>query len=141
MKTLKINFSILIFVSIAFISGCSENYITSGGPEQDLDVNSDSKTGFSGNVYSTQFKLNPGETLNLNYNNTNLILIHSYTISNCSIDKKDLRIRSSNQVGSESLPCNWKKSGYFAFEDLSVTNIGIKTRVVSVYLEGVTLND
>lgn len=140
MKTTKINICILLFISISVISGCSEKLITPGGSIQDLNSNSVPKTGSAGSKYSELFKLAPGQSIKLDYGNTNLVLIQSYSVSNCSIDKKDLMIRSSNQAGSESLPCSWKKSGFFTFEDLSVTNIGKVTRVVSVYLEGETLN-
>ena len=143
MKTIKTYTSVLFFICISIIAGCSDSIVSNentGSPTLRA-YNSDSPANLEEAVYNGKFSLNPGETIHLNYENTNLILIHSYSVSNCSMASRDLLIRSSMQADSTSLPCSWKKHGSFAFEDLSVKNISPLKKTVSVNLWGLTLNN
>lgn len=142
MKTIKIYTSILLFICISIISGCNDNLVSPENAETSLrSNNSDSPANLEEGFYNGKFSIGPGEILRLNYDNTNLILIHSYSISNCSMVSRDLLIRSSNQADSSSLPCNWKKQGSFAFEDLSIKNISSEKKEISVSLKGLTLKN
>ncbi len=128
----------VLMVSLCLLIACSNP----SSPETSMETENTSSNlqrNFEYETFESEFTLEPGDTINLNYDNTHLILIKSYSISNCQINKKDLHIRTSNQVGNNSLPCHWKEHGSFAFEDLSVINISRQTKNIKVYLSGYTL--
>ncbi len=141
MKTLNIYISFFIFICISIIAGCNDNLISPISNEQVSINKSDSQMDLDESSYNSKFTLNPGETKVLSYDNTNLILIYSYSVSNCNPVSRDLLISSSLQADSTSLPCYWKRHGNFAFEDLSIKNIGSQKKTISVSLQGVTLNN
>ncbi len=140
MKKVKLYTGSLILICISMIAGCSDNLINpeSTGPVslKTPDASMNLEEGF----YNLKFTLHPGESRTFHYGNTGLILIHSYSISNCNIHTRDLLIRSSMQADSSSLPCTWKKFGYFAFEDLTIKNVSSQLKLISVNLRGYTIN-
>lgn len=140
MKAIKLYIPSLILTCLVMIASCSDNIISPGIDESAMLNQTDSQMNLEENSYNAKISLSPGETIVFHYGNTNLILIHSYTISNCYIVTEDLFISSSMHADSTSLPCRWKKSGNFAFEDLSVKNISNEKKLISVRLRGYTLN-
>ena len=141
MKPLNLSRLSVMIISICILSGCSDNPVSI-----ETETNNQTITGMSGRIFEyrtfrKKYHLKHGETVNLSWDITGLILTNSYTISNCTINARDLYIRTSNQVGNSSLPCMWKKSGSFAFEDLSIKNISGQTKTIDVWLEGLTLGE
>lgn len=141
MKAIKICTGTIVSICLIILAGCSDNLVTTSNIEPTLASSTDSMMGLEDNSYFAKFWLSPGETQVFHYGNTNLILIHSYSVSNCNMVSRDLLIRSSNQADSTSLPCSWKKQGSFAFEDLSVKNISSQKKTISVSLRGLTFNN
>ncbi|MFZ1322640.1 MAG: hypothetical protein WAT71_13870 [Ignavibacteria bacterium] len=139
MKKLLICLSLILMISIYMLSGCSDNPVSSESVTNKEIITGVSGRSFEDGTFSKKYLLRNGETVNLSMDITGLILINSYTISNCTINTREIYIRTSNQVGNSSLPCMWKKSGNFAFEDLSIKNISGQTRTIEVWIEGLTL--
>jgi len=139
MKTTKLYTGSLILICLTLTAGCSDYLITPESTGSQSLNTSEIPMNFEDGTYYEKFKLNPGESKIFHYGNTGLILISSYNVSNCTIISKDLTIRSSIQADSTSLPCNWKKQGSFAFEDLTIKNISSQQKTTSVNLRGLIL--
>ena len=139
MKTTKLYTGSLILICLTLTAGCSDYLITPESTGTQTQNESELAMNFEDGKYYEKFNLNPGESKIFHYGNTGLILISSYNVSNCTIISKDLTIRSSIQADSTSLPCNWKKQGSFAFEDLTIKNISSQQKTTSVNLRGLIL--
>ena len=140
MKTIKLFTGSLILICLAITAGCSDYLITPESTVSQSLNSSDLQMNFEEGVFNEKFNLNPGESKIFHYGNTGLILINSYNISNCTLSSRDLTIRSSIQADSTLLPCNWKKQGSFAFEDLTIKNVSPHQKLISINLRGLTLN-
>jgi len=141
MKTLNLSRLSVMIISICILSGCSDNPVSTETETNNQTIAGMSGRSFEDGTFRKKYLLKHGETVNLSWDITGLILTNSYTISNCTINARDLYICTSNQVGNSSLPCMWKKSGSFAFEDLSIKNISGQTKTIDVWLEGLTLGE
>ena len=141
MKTIKLYTGSLILICLVLAAGCSDHLISPESMESSEINSSELQMNFEEGVFNEKFALNPGESKLFHYGNTGLILINSYTVSNCSFSSRELTIRSSIQADSTSLPCSWKKQGSFAFEDLTIKNISSGKKTISVYLRGLIKNN
>ncbi len=139
MKSIKLYTGSFILICLSMIAGCSDYLITPDSKEPSAISSPDLQMNFDEGVFNEKIKLNPGESIMFHYGNTGLILINSYNVSNCTIGSRDLTIRSSIQADSNSLPCNWKKQGSFAFEDLTIKNVSSLRKTISVNLRGLIL--
>lgn len=142
MKTLKLYTGSIIIICLSILAGCSDNLTAPASQTQNSthekyqSVKSNAE--YNEDSYRGKFKLGPGQTVYLHYEITNLLLINSFSISNCSTNRGELMIRTSNMTGSNSLPCEWTSSNGFMLEDLSIKNESGRTKTIEIKMTGFT---
>lgn len=145
MKNLKHYTGSLLLICLTILAGCSDNLTAPASQTQNLTHEKNqlnkSEAVFDDGIYRGKFKLSPGQTINLHYGITNLLLINSYSVSNCSFDRNELMIRTSNMIGSNSLPCEWTSTNGLMFEDLSIKNVSGNTKIIEVKMTGFTFQN
>lgn len=142
MKTLKLYTGLFIAISISILAGCSDNPTSTKTdiPSMNKIQITSPDTALVEHTFNAIYKLKPGETLYLDYNNMELILIQSFSVSNCGMFRRELHIRTSNLIGGNSLPCEWDSGPGLLLEDLSVKNVSGLTKKIKVKMTGFTLN-
>ena len=145
MKTLKYftnSLMLLCLIILINVTGCKSNPVSTIAEPTSVyrDQIANPDTALIEHSFSSGFKINPGETIYLNYNNTELILIEKYTVSNCIIDRRDLIIRASNMPLISNLPCDWDSGPGLLLEDLSIKNVSGSSRKIQIKMDGYTLN-
>ncbi len=122
MKKLKLYTSAFIILYLTIITGCSDNPVLTKTENKYLHqfANTNPDTALVPHSFNASLKLNPGQTLYLNYNNTLLIQISRYSISNCISGRNELLIQSLNFPGGNNLPCEWDCGPGLLLENLSI---------------------
>ncbi|MBK8550909.1 MAG: hypothetical protein IPL53_07560 [Ignavibacteria bacterium] len=135
MKALKLFTGILIMMSLAVLSSCSDSITSSLNSESDKTKLSESINKKGTDSFSGSFDIKPGESVLLDREITALKYITEYSISNCADRKKILHISASNIDGLNSLPC---ESEDYLLHDLLIENISDQVRTVEVKFSGLS---
>lgn len=142
MKVFKLYTGLFIAICFSIPSGCSDipTSVKTDIPSMNKDQITNRDTALIEHTFKATYRLEPGETLNLDNNNTEMVLIQSFSVSNCGTVRRDLLIQTSTINAGNGLPCEWDCGPGLMLEDLSIENVSEQTKKIEVKIAGFKLH-